>query len=136
MATDLDIDVWAYGGAKIPISGVIENAPILQGELSHVGRVLVTRDDCKPILGIHFLPHLGCIAIEHCAPINCLDNHFAASFRLRSDAPTDSMRFSARPLPFSMRLMPEAELPGCHLPRRKSYNFSTGRASSQTDWRF
>ena len=65
---------------------------------------------CKPILGMNFLPHLGFIAVQHCALISCLDNHFAMSFRLKSNAIMDGMHFPARPLPFSMRIMVESEL--------------------------
>ena len=104
------VEVRAYGGALLPILGVIRNDKIAFGERSHESRVRITRDLFRPILGMNFLHDLGVVTNLQCAPITCFDNHFSAGFRLKTNVSTDGLCFPARLLPFSMKIPVENEL--------------------------
>ena len=100
--------VRAYGGGRVTITGRIHDACVTLRGHSHVGTILITADDSRPILGMDFLPHLQ--LVKQCSPLITDKFGFTASFRLRSDIKMEGMCYPARSLPFSMKSMVETEL--------------------------
>jgi len=100
----------AYGGSQVPVLGKIDNASIKaeRTRLDHRVSILVTGLGTKAILGMDSLPQLGLVQTT-CAPITVGDE-VTASLRLKSDATLDGMVYPARSLPFSMKVLVEAEL--------------------------
>ena len=103
--------VTAYGGQRIPIIGVIRNATIIYKDKSISGAILVTNNSLRPILGLNFLSKISKIPEKlFSSPVTCTDFRFEASFRLKSNAVFDGMVYSARSLPFSMKVLVEDEV--------------------------
>lgn len=100
----------AFGGGLVEVHGKIENALIKVDNQEHSGRILVTGDHTKPILGLDFLKELNIFDFNNCFPLKLSSTGFEASFRLKRDANFDGMKFPARSLPFSMQSMVETEL--------------------------
>ncbi len=110
--------VQAYGGQVIPILGCITNAVIKFGDKQSSGTILISDDAKRAILGMDYLRSLGIIDSlsmktsmpVSCCPIQCDASRFSASFRLKDDAQMDGMRYAARSLPFSMKILVETEI--------------------------
>ena len=79
----------------------INNARVVAGNASHIGRILVAADDSKPILGVDFIKSLSIIDFRE---------SFQASFCLKRGASLDGMCSAARSLHFSMQSLVEAEI--------------------------
>lgn len=101
----------AFGGSAVPILGAIEKGVVSMGENTHQGRILISKNDSKPILGIDFLVPMGFLPIS-VNPIIQDDKSakLMASFRLKHDVHFDGMSYAARSLPFSMKQLVEDEL--------------------------
>ena len=103
--------VTAYGGQKIPITGVLRGAKLIYKSKPIFGKILITNDGLRPILGLNFLTKISKTPENFlCAPVTCNDSNFEASFRLKKDAIFDGMVCAARSLPFSMKVLVENEI--------------------------
>ena len=84
MSTENIPHIVAYGGSEISVVGIVTDVSFSHAGISHIGRIVVTKESMTPILGMDYLVPLKLLQFQSNS-IAYDDHSFVASFRLKKD---------------------------------------------------